>query len=298
MTMDHLGLLVMSATFVPEDVGKRVVNANGEEIGLVTDVDDDHAYVDPDPGLTDSIKAALGWSAQSEETITLRESDIADKGEDTVHLHQAERLGEGTETGATVDGDTGTMGTSEPGRRSNAGARAEGARDAGRFDEQGGVSDDDGTIGDDDDDGMMGDDGIIGGDDGLVGDDDEDDSPLGDEGRSVDEDRTTGTGDHTPDQHHGGRVAEHEGDGARTPDADGSVTGGTDLERDRDDDDGLIGDDDSGLIGNDDDDDGLMDHDDDDDGLLGDDDGLAGDDDDDDDDEEGLLSDEDDTSRQ
>ncbi|QCJ47120.1 MULTISPECIES: hypothetical protein [Haloprofundus] len=48
------------ATLTSEDEGKVLVDAAGEKLGLVTSVDGNVAYVDPDPGVTDAIMAVFG----------------------------------------------------------------------------------------------------------------------------------------------------------------------------------------------------------------------------------------------
>lgn len=50
------------------DMGKDAVLPSGEEIGLVSDVDpeDDTVYVEPDPGLTDQLKADLHWGDEDD----------------------------------------------------------------------------------------------------------------------------------------------------------------------------------------------------------------------------------------
>lgn len=66
--------------------GKRVVAADGDELGMVTGVRDDVIYVDPDPGLTDTISAKLGWDNVSEEDYTLQSDTIQEITDDEVRL--------------------------------------------------------------------------------------------------------------------------------------------------------------------------------------------------------------------
>lgn len=49
-----------------DDVGKDAVLPSGDEIGLVSKVDPDEntVYVEPDPGLTDKLKADLNWGGE------------------------------------------------------------------------------------------------------------------------------------------------------------------------------------------------------------------------------------------
>ncbi|WP_306055495.1 PRC-barrel domain containing protein [Natronococcus wangiae] len=66
----------MCATFTGDDEGKRVVNANGDAVGIVSDVERGTAYVDPDPGITDTIKSRLGWGDADEETYPLNDDNV------------------------------------------------------------------------------------------------------------------------------------------------------------------------------------------------------------------------------
>ncbi|USZ72521.1 hypothetical protein [Natronosalvus halobius] len=117
----------MSARFTPEDVGKRVINEHGDDVGMVTDVDGATAYVEPDPGITDSIKAALSWGSPSDEAITLEESDVSDVTHTEVHLRGPGAMGaedvddssgREMETGSGMEAETGAeMGTEADARR-------------------------------------------------------------------------------------------------------------------------------------------------------------------------------------
>ena len=66
--------------------GKRVVTADGDEVGMVTGVREDVIYVDPDPGVTDTIAAKLGWDDVSESDYTLRADDVQRVTDDELHL--------------------------------------------------------------------------------------------------------------------------------------------------------------------------------------------------------------------
>ncbi|MGM0592893.1 MAG: PRC-barrel domain containing protein [Halobacteriota archaeon] len=78
----------MSAHFSDEDEGKRVVNANGDEIGMIQTVSGGQAHVDPDPDMTDTIKSKLGWGDADEETYALDADDVEEIGDDEIHLRQ------------------------------------------------------------------------------------------------------------------------------------------------------------------------------------------------------------------
>lgn len=66
--------------------GKNVINAHGEKIGVVSGVKNGTPYVDPDPGLTDRLKTALGWDDVDEGDHPLREESIERITDDGVHL--------------------------------------------------------------------------------------------------------------------------------------------------------------------------------------------------------------------
>ncbi len=78
----------MCANFTDDDEGKRVVNANGEEIGIVQSVEGGSVHVDPDPGMADSIKSKLGWGDSDEETYALDEDNVESISDDEVKLRR------------------------------------------------------------------------------------------------------------------------------------------------------------------------------------------------------------------
>ncbi len=97
----------MCASFT-DDEGKRVVNANGEEIGIVQNISGGTAHVDLSPGITDTIKSKLGWvtttqrpirsrrTASSRSPTTKSESNSSERTrisffEETRHVRIAER---------------------------------------------------------------------------------------------------------------------------------------------------------------------------------------------------------------
>ncbi len=134
----------MSIQFTDDDVGKRVVNADGDEVGMIAAVEHGTAHVEPDPGITDSIKAKLGWSDSGEDTYPLQEEAVGRVTDDEVHLER-DLSGVGSTSGTnTATGTTGT-GTTD---------------DRGIDRDQNDISgaDDEGIIRDDDDDDLLGDD--------------------------------------------------------------------------------------------------------------------------------------------
>lgn len=73
---------------VPEndDVGKPVVVSGGDQIGMVTEVEGDTAYVDPHPGMTEKIMAKLGWGDRDSQDLPLEADRIAVITDDEVQL--------------------------------------------------------------------------------------------------------------------------------------------------------------------------------------------------------------------
>ena len=69
-----------------DDEGKRVVNSTGEKIGMVTGVRAGTAYVDPDPGITDSIRSKLGWGDVDQDDFALQEDRIEAITDDEIRL--------------------------------------------------------------------------------------------------------------------------------------------------------------------------------------------------------------------
>lgn len=78
---------MQTVQFNDDDVGKTVVNGNGTEVGLISAVKHGTAYVDPDPGITTRITAALGWDDIDEEDgYPLQEQAVATVTDDEVRL--------------------------------------------------------------------------------------------------------------------------------------------------------------------------------------------------------------------
>jgi len=63
-------------TFTEADEGKRVVNASGDKIGVVSGVRNDDVYVDADPSISDRIRARLGWEHVDEDDYVLDQQKI------------------------------------------------------------------------------------------------------------------------------------------------------------------------------------------------------------------------------
>lgn len=76
----------MTRNITEDDEGKEVVDSNGETIGIVSSVRAGTAYVDPDPGLTDSIKSKLGWNEPDTDDYPLDDSRVDTVTDDEVRL--------------------------------------------------------------------------------------------------------------------------------------------------------------------------------------------------------------------
>jgi len=61
------------------DEGKTLMDAEGEEIGVVTEVDPEEqvAYVDPEPGIGDAIVQGLGYGDANEDDIEVPSDSVA-----------------------------------------------------------------------------------------------------------------------------------------------------------------------------------------------------------------------------
>ncbi|ELY51411.1 MULTISPECIES: hypothetical protein [Natronorubrum] len=68
------------------DEGKLVLNTDGTRVGRIVDVRDGHGYVEPNPSLTETIKAKLGWATRSESAYPLDEGSIEKITDDAVYL--------------------------------------------------------------------------------------------------------------------------------------------------------------------------------------------------------------------
>lgn len=78
----------MSTAQITDDaVGKTVVAANGDDVGIVSAVEHGTAYVDPDPGITTKLKTKLGWEDSPDEAgYPLQEQAIETVTDDEILL--------------------------------------------------------------------------------------------------------------------------------------------------------------------------------------------------------------------
>ena len=77
----------MASSRVSEaDEGKRVVDADGEEVGIISGYRGGRAYVDPDPSIADTIMSKLGWENIDEDDYAIEQSDVDTVTDDEVRL--------------------------------------------------------------------------------------------------------------------------------------------------------------------------------------------------------------------
>ncbi len=74
-------------TLTESEVGKTVINEDGDEVGLVMEVENGTAHVDPDPGLTDTIMSKIGWSDKDSETYRLESSRVETITDDHIRVN-------------------------------------------------------------------------------------------------------------------------------------------------------------------------------------------------------------------
>ena len=77
------------AVLTEDDEGKFLMDAEGEQIGIVTEVDDGVAHVEPDPNIGEALIQSLGFGDADEDDIevhgdaveTVTESELRLRGE-------------------------------------------------------------------------------------------------------------------------------------------------------------------------------------------------------------------------
>lgn len=78
----------MDNNVTERDEGKKVVDAGGDEIGIISGVRGGTAYVDPSPGLRDSLRSKLGWDSVDENDYPLDETYVDRITDDEIHLRK------------------------------------------------------------------------------------------------------------------------------------------------------------------------------------------------------------------
>lgn len=76
------------ATIEESAEGKKVVHGK-DTVGRVVEVRHGTAYVDPDPGITETVMSKLGWADADEDTYPLQESSIEEITDDEIRLRRS-----------------------------------------------------------------------------------------------------------------------------------------------------------------------------------------------------------------
>lgn len=78
----------MARTLTDDDVGKKVIDAERKELGIVAKVENGQAAVDPNPSVAEHVMAKIGWEGEDEEDYTVTEGmiDRIDEGSDEIVL--------------------------------------------------------------------------------------------------------------------------------------------------------------------------------------------------------------------
>jgi len=74
-------------TLIERDIGKHVVNADGDRIGVLANIEDGVGYADPEPGLADRVRSRLGWGQIEEDDYPIERSQVAEITADEIRLH-------------------------------------------------------------------------------------------------------------------------------------------------------------------------------------------------------------------
>ncbi len=70
-----------------DDKGKKVINARGETVGMVTSFKGGAARVDPDPSITERIRSKLGWESDTDDDeYVLQEAQIDEITDSEIRL--------------------------------------------------------------------------------------------------------------------------------------------------------------------------------------------------------------------
>ncbi|SEO91218.1 hypothetical protein SAMN04487948_107120 [Halogranum amylolyticum] len=79
----------MARNFTDDDRNKPVVTADGDRIGTINDVNDDHATIDREENesLTDKVKDMLGWD--DDDSNELRSEHVDSYDDDQIRLRQS-----------------------------------------------------------------------------------------------------------------------------------------------------------------------------------------------------------------
>jgi hypothetical protein len=69
-----------------DDVGKLVVDTVGRELGIVVDIEQNTAYIDPDPGLLTELEVRLRLASAGEKAMPLHENRITGVTDEAIRV--------------------------------------------------------------------------------------------------------------------------------------------------------------------------------------------------------------------
>lgn len=74
--------------FTKDDVGKAVLDADGNQVGRIVDTEGGTGFVEPDPNVVETIRSKLGWEDRDrdEGEYRLDGDDVTAVTDDTVRL--------------------------------------------------------------------------------------------------------------------------------------------------------------------------------------------------------------------
>ncbi|MFA9426015.1 hypothetical protein [Natronorubrum sp. A-ect3] len=76
----------MCRVITADDIGKRVENAAGEDVGVITTIDDDGAHVRPAADAIKSINSSIGWDDVGDVTYPLDPDAVCEITDEVVRL--------------------------------------------------------------------------------------------------------------------------------------------------------------------------------------------------------------------
>jgi hypothetical protein len=69
-------IMATTARVDEDDVGKLVVDTVGRELGIVVEIEQGTAYIDPEPGIVSKLRTRLGFGDADGKTLPLHENRI------------------------------------------------------------------------------------------------------------------------------------------------------------------------------------------------------------------------------
>ncbi|WP_049969799.1 hypothetical protein [Haladaptatus cibarius] len=76
------------ASLSDEDEGKFLMDAEGEQLGIVSEVEGDTAFVDPDPNIAEAWLEVFGWSSADEDDLSVPADAIETVTDKEVRLRE------------------------------------------------------------------------------------------------------------------------------------------------------------------------------------------------------------------